>query len=596
MRVPNVGKNARGIISLWNALFWMSGPYRKYFLPIVCLFLISAITEVAGLGLIGAYAGLLVSSDASDLADILPFGIGALLKSGSRLDLLSEIGLLLVAIFFLKGIFLIVVNTLIVWITGIIGIRLKTSAVDAYINQPYLKYTKNTGAHYIVSTEAFTQQSLSSIATLLRLVADGILALGLLALLFATNALALISLASIVLGAIFLYDKIFRSRLYDYGKELNRNKVISTQALQEGLLGLKEIRILGQEQYFLTLVETSMRRILNIQVKARIIGLLPEGMLQFALILFLVISVALVMGTGENLAKILPVIGIFGLAGIRLIPIGINVGTSIAQLRTIRPGVSQLYTDLKDHDATKDIEIGREQEVANEFVTEGHLTSFDTLKARNISFTYSGSKDPILSGLDLEIKKGQSIGIMGASGSGKTTLIDILLGLITPSSGSVTVNGVDIRHLSHQWRTKVAYIPQEIFLLNGTIKANIAVGESAAEVDENKIVHALRRAQLGSFVDMPTGLDTWVGERGLRLSGGQRQRVAIARALYFQREIFVMDEATSALDSNTEKDISEGLYKTLRDRTFIIVAHRESTLKRCDVVYELSGGKLVPLG
>ena len=136
MRVPNVGKNARGIISLWNELFWMSGHYGKYFLPIVCLFLISAIIEVAGLGLIGAYAGLLVNSDASALADILPFGLGALLKSGSRLDLLSDIGLLLVAIFFFKGIFLIVVNTLIVWITGKIGIRLKTSAVDAYISQP----------------------------------------------------------------------------------------------------------------------------------------------------------------------------------------------------------------------------------------------------------------------------------------------------------------------------------------------------------------------------------------------------------------------------------------------------------------------------
>jgi ATP-binding cassette, subfamily B, bacterial PglK len=584
--------NVGSIIKLISELRWMSGRYRNYFLPMIGLFLFSAVTEVVGLGLVAAYAGLLVSPDSNDIANILPFRLEEFFQSKSRFNMLSDIGYMLVVIFFFKGILLIVVNVLIVLITGKIGIELKANAVEAYIHQPYLKYTKKTGGHYIVSTETFTQQSLNSIKTILRLISDGFLAIGVLTLLFLLNPTALVTLSAIIIFAIYSYDRIFRKKLFEYGKELNKNKVIATQALQEGLLGLKEIRVLGQEKYFLKLVRSSMARILRVQVRARVIGLLPEGVLQFALILFVVVSVVLSFEFGKNLAEILPITGLFALAGIRLIPIGINVATSISQLRTIRPGVSELYKDLTDHQRHLEIESDMQKERPPKEILEERMSVFESLDAREVSFSYPGSKKLILDGLDLHIKRGQSIGIMGASGAGKTTLIDILLGLIFPRTGSVFLNGVDIKAVPEEWRAKVAYIPQEIFLLNGTIKSNIAVGESPQDIDNARIIAALTQARLTSLLESPKGLNTLVGERGLRISGGQRQRIAIARAIYFRREVIIMDEATSALDSNTEREISNALSEVQKEHTFVIVAHRESTLKRCDVVYELCEGKL----
>lgn len=218
----------------------------------------------------------------------------------------------------------------------------------------------------------------------------------------------------------------------------------------------------------------------------------------------------------------------------------------------------------------------------------------DHITVEDVTWRYEGGSETILDGLNLEIKKGQSVALIGHSGAGKTTLGDVILGLLEPQKGRVCIDGVDIRTMGDELGKIIGFVPQSIYLTEDTIRCNIAFGIDEKKIDDEKIYMALEKAQLRDFVEgLPQGLDTMVGERGVRISGGQRQRMAIARALYLDPQILVLDEATSALDSETETAVMESIDALQGEKTLIIIAHRLSTIQNCDVAYEIVGGKAV---
>jgi ABC-type bacteriocin/lantibiotic exporter with double-glycine peptidase domain len=226
--------------------------------------------------------------------------------------------------------------------------------------------------------------------------------------------------------------------------------------------------------------------------------------------------------------------------------------------------------------------------------TVNNTNLFNVLSMKGISYRYQDAKQNTLHQLSLDVHAGNSIGLIGASGSGKTTLVDILLGLLEPQQGEITFNGKPLTETLKDWRSNVAYIPQEIFLIDNTLRRNVALGIEDECIDEQRIINALRKARLSELIQkMPDGLDTILGERGIRLSGGQRQRVALARAFYHERDVLVMDEATSALDYETEHEIIEEIKRLKGDKTIIIIAHRLTTVKHCDRIYKLEGGRIV---
>jgi len=274
----------------------------------------------------------------------------------------------------------------------------------------------------------------------------------------------------------------------------------------------------------------------------------------------------------------LPMIALFGMAAIRIMP---SMNRIIGYMTTVRFNITHfehIYDDLKETDASKPDIMKRKEKV--EFN--------ESIEIRNLTYSYPGTDTIILEDVNLVIKKGQSVGIVGSSGAGKTTLVDILLGLLDPNRGEVLVDGNSIKEKNNGFRQNIGYVPQDIYIIDDSVAANVAFGVPPEDIETERVWVSLETANLKGFVEsLEAGLDTNVGESGMRLSGGQRQRVGIARALYNNPEILVFDEATSSLDNESERAISEAIAKIGHTKTMIIIAHRLNTLDKCDLIYEI---------
>jgi ABC-type multidrug transport system fused ATPase/permease subunit len=288
--------------------------------------------------------------------------------------------------------------------------------------------------------------------------------------------------------------------------------------------------------------------------------------------------------SGKELTGILPVLGLFGAAAFRLLP---AVNRSILSAQTInlnRPLVDGVAADL-------DLLISK----ASTNNVHSHLAS--SISVQDLSFSYEMTSTQALTGVSIGISRGEAVGLVGPSGSGKSTLVDILLGLLEPTSGRVLVDGKDIHDNLRRWQDQIGYVPQSIFLTDDTLRRNVAFGLPKDQIDDNALSSAIRSAQLEDFVaSLPEGLDTIVGERGVRLSGGQRQRIGIARALYNNPDVLVLDEATSSLDTDTEHGVMQAVQALQGEKTVIIVAHRLSTVEYCDRLYRLENARIVDEG
>jgi ATP-binding cassette subfamily C protein len=304
-------------------------------------------------------------------------------------------------------------------------------------------------------------------------------------------------------------------------------------------------------------------------------------------VIFLVLG-ALFLDRSEDL--LLPTLSVFGVAALRLFPAVNTFMQSLMQMHYGRNSVSTLFNDVTDIKESVKIHINTSQPMQ---VNE----EFQTLSLNQVCFFYPDSKHNALDDISLKIHVGESIGFIGPSGSGKTTLLDTLLGLLEPQKGCIEFNGRNIKNNLKEWQSKVAYIPQQVFLIDGSLRENVALGLNENEIDEDKLLESLRQARLMDLVEkLPQGVNTILGERGIRFSGGQRQRVALARAFYHGRNILVMDEATSALDNATEKEIVTEIERLKGEKTTIVIAHRLTTLKHCDRIYKLQDGKIVNMG
>jgi len=285
-------------------------------------------------------------------------------------------------------------------------------------------------------------------------------------------------------------------------------------------------------------------------------------------------------------AELLPVLSMFGLASIRLTPSVNQMIASISKIRFGRDAVSLLYNDIstaqvKESDASS---------------SQGTFSEFNNLQIRDISFTYSCQKTnkKILSGISFDIEKGEAIGVVGGSGAGKTTLINIITGLLDPTQGAIQCNGVDIRNDRMGYMSMLAYLPQQVFTIDDTILKNVALGVDMVDIDVKNVESALRKAKLLDFVNhLEGGMETIIGERGVKISGGQRQRLALARAFYHDRSVLIMDESTSALDEEVEREVINEIRQLKREKTIIIIAHRMSTIQYCDKVYRVDKGRVV---
>jgi ATP-binding cassette subfamily C protein len=410
---------------------------------------------------------------------------------------------------------------------------------------------------------------------------------GIAAILAITAPLPTLAAVVVIIALLLLPFRLTRQLFGHWGQELKRLDSGILQALHQSLGGLKEVKITGRERFFSR--EFAWRQQAAGVVRARhaslatTLRMLVEAVFVCALLL---VSLLVTLRT-DGAADAVPMLALFAYAGFRVIPSVNRLMLNVAQLRYGRALLEDVYADIET--------VSRH--AADEHSPEkAEITFGDAIELQDVAYSYDDGAR-VLAEVRLTIRRGESIGIVGATGSGKSTLLDLLLGLLTPTSGRITVDGRDIRAGLRSWQRRIGYVPQTAFLIDDSLRRNVAFGLADAQIDERRVESAVRMAQLSEVAAaLPQKLDTVIGERGVRLSGGQRQRVAIARALYTQPEVLVFDEATSALDTQTERELIAAIDALRGAKTLIVVAHRLSTVRRCDRLVFLRDGRVAAVG
>ena len=573
---------------LKQIIFLLGDDSRK--IPwIIILFIGSSLLDIVGLGLIGPYVALVV-----DPNSFSEFGLNEFVElMGLPIDqksLLIWLGLILIGVFLLKSGVAIFINRTIIVFSSRQQVKLRSFLMKVYQQMPYLDYLKRNSAEYIQAIQGYTTSYSSVLETLLKTISEGIVALAIFIMLAWTNGTALCLLVLLLGGMVFGYDKVFQRKIRNHGKLANEASIRMVQGLQEGIEGLKEIRIIGKNQHFHHKVYSSARELAENSIKAGLIRSAPRFVIEFLLVVFVV---ALVVGTlllGQNILALVPTLGIFGFASLRLMPSANSISNSLLTLRFNRHSVSKLHGDLIASKKSNQIERISISPLKKE-------DFFRNITFRDVQFKYPNTNFLALNKVSLNIRVGESIGLMGASGSGKTTLIDILLGLLDPQGGEISYNGKPMSVSLSKWRSQVAYLPQQVFLIDNTLRCNIALGMEDEEINDIQLHEAIRQSRLEDLVrQLPNGVETLLGERGVRLSGGQRQRVALARAFFHGRSVLVMDEATSSLDNETEQEIVDEIKHLKGKKTMIVIAHRLSTIRHCTRIYRLENGEITDSG
>lgn len=407
--------------------------------------------------------------------------------------------------------------------------------------------------------------------------------------LFSTPGPAFLGLLITGVGLFFVI-RVSQNTLRHIGFVMHTEAKESIKAIQQGFGALIDARISGCESYLNQMYRRSLVRRAKVEIQRQVISRATPFSMEMLAIGGMLIIIFMLVYTKHSMESVLPLFSLLAVATLRLKQVATRMAQSINTINASRVYIPGIVNDLAELDSLE--RLRRRKATGNE-----HISKFNVLNIRNITYTYPGSDTPAVNDVSLKLSRGESIAFVGQTGCGKSTLVNIVLGLLEPAAGCIDVNGVDISKDMGGWRSILGYIPQEIFLIDDTIHANIAFGVPADAVSEEQLWSALQSAQLDNFIrTLPLGLNTVVGERGVRLSGGQRQRLGIARALYSNPEVLIMDEATSALDNKTESDVMHTIQRLKKNRTFIIVAHRLSTVADCDCLYFLRNGSLEECG
>lgn len=580
----------KGILAYIREVIYLMGENRKRIVWLLILFLMSSLLDLIGLGIIGPYLVLVMNPNA--MTDGL---IGQWLNevgvNAVESEALVIVSIVIVAVFLVKMVAAVYVNWEILVYSRKCRTDLQGKLMQAYQRQPYVEYIQRNSAEYLKNIHDATGQYVSAVQTVLRMLSDGLVALLIFSYLAYTNTVILAGLALLFGTFFYVYLRMFRRKSRQYGELTTQAVQQIVQSIHEGMTGFKELRILGKEPYFHAALIDGARRMSDNWAKATLIAMFPRFFLEFLLIGLVVFLVLATLVTGEKLDSVLPTIGVFAVAALRLIPAVNLVVGGASKLSFSRHAVSILHRDLVR------VEKYLQSSVLESSQIIQPTSKFNELSLDHVRFRYPTTPDWALRDLSLSIKAGESIGIIGESGGGKTTLIDVMLGLLEPQDGRIAFNNTPLQQVLPEWRSQVAYLPQEIFIIDATLRENIALGVPVNEIDEPRIQAAISQAQLKGLISgLQNGLDTRLGERGVRLSGGQRQRVALARAFYFERNVLVLDEATSALDNETEREIVDEIRQLKGQKTLIVVAHRLTTVQHCDRIYRLKGGSVVSVG
>jgi ABC-type multidrug transport system fused ATPase/permease subunit len=491
----------------------------------------------------------------------------------------------LVCAYVLKTIFMVVLALFQYRFVYRVAASVSQRLFSCYLRVPYIFHVQNNSSHLLRNLTTESQSFLNSLEGLMVLITEITVLCGLFLVLLLVDPFSTVVGAFLILFIVVAIYTLTRSKILVLGTRRLMHEGMRTQYIMQGLATVKEIKLLRREEGFLSQYGNHNYGLAMTQASQNFVQAAPRFVIELIAVTALVGFIVTQFSKGESIEDILPVLGIFGAAAFRMLPSLNRILAAKQKVRFMSVAVDTIHSELKMEEHS---EGGEKDTKPFEFKNNIDFSS--------VSYKYPSAVKNALNDLNLVINQGESIGIIGGSGAGKTTFVDILLGLLSPSRGSISVDGVDIANMTVQWQKSIGYVPQDIRLTDESIKQNVALGISEEEIDVYQVTLALKAAKLFDYVcAMPDGIETVVGERGIRISGGQRQRLGIARALYHAPKILVLDEATSALDTATESEVMESVKEMQGEKTLIIVAHRTSTLINCDRVVRIAHGAIAEI-
>ena len=491
----------------------------------------------------------------------------------------------IIAAYLIKTFYIIMQNNIIYKFIYFGHKELSCKVMNSYLEQDYFFHVRNNSADLIRNVYNDTNMFYVAVLNVIQLMSElcTITAIGVY--LFVKDGMLTLGIGVIVGSFTFFFMRFYKNRLKHMGEEYRRLYAGIVKCMQQSFGGIKEIKIANREKFFGDEFDSINYDLAKNQKDNALLNSIPKPVMEAACIGSLMIIVIIKAAAGDISTAFATTLGVFAMGAMRLLPSVNKISSYISTLLYSRAFVESVFTERQ-----RMLAIAKRKSEEN---TISEITFDKNISVEELSFSYDEGEENVIDDVSFEIWKNTSVAFIGPSGAGKTTMVDIMLGVLKPQKGAVKVDGSNIADCMDAWHKKVGYIPQNIYLMDESLRKNIAFGVPEDEIDDEKVWKVLREAQLESVVkEMDEKLDTVIGEMGVRLSGGQRQRIGIARALYRDPEILVLDEATSALDTETEKAVMEAIDSLHGRMTLIIIAHRLSTIKNCDVVYEVKEGKV----
>lgn len=562
----------------------MTRSERRSAIVLLAMMFLGMVLETLGIGLIVPAMALLTQPERIPSSAVLedwlqPFG-------GAKPEVLIVAAMFgLSIVFFFKNLFL----GFLTWrqnrFAYDVQAQLSQRLYGVYLEQPYAFHLQRNSAELLrnLTTDVAVFTNSAMIPALL-LISESLVLIGLCGLLMFVEPIGALVVVGVLTVAGWGFHRATRRRIVRWGEARQLHEGGRIRQLQQGFGGVKDVKMLGRENEFIAEYSVHNDKSARAGQLQFTLQQIPRLWLELLAVLGLAILVLMLIAQGRPVAAVLPTLALFAAVAFRLMPSANRLLGAIQLLRYGLPVIDTLYAELQLHSSAARSDLRK-------------LEFNESLELRGVDFTYSGAPAPALSDLTLRVRRGEAVGFIGSSGAGKSTLVDIVLGLLTPDRGCVLVDGQDIRGSERSWRQRIGYVPQTIFLTDDTLRRNVAFGLPEDRIDDVAVERAIKAAQLDDFVRMLSdGLNTMVGERGVRLSGGQRQRIGIARALYHDPAVLVLDEATSSLDTATEQEVMRSVNALKREKTLLIVAHRMSTIETCDRLFRLDLGRLTDEG
>lgn len=469
--------------------------------------------------------------------------------------------------------------------------------MDVYLKRPYEFFLNAESGEIVRVVTTDVTSTFALLSTMLSFFTEAVISAALIAAIIITDPLMACLLAVVLGGVMLLISWMIKPILRAAGVKYQNNSAKSNKWLLQSITGIKEVKVANKERFFLNQFSKYGKQAIESEKKNNVLGTVPRLAIEAFGVSAMLAVIAILMWNGREIDTMLPQLSAFAMAAVRLLPSVNRMSSSLNSLSYYEPALDKMLEHLTvaDRWENEKCEELSEQCVTQNFSAASVIENLtQQVELSDITYSYPNTEHLVLEHANMVIPVGKSVGVVGSSGSGKTTAIDILLGLLPPQNGVVLADGVNIRSDYQGWLSHLAYIPQTIFMLDDTIRANVAFGIPDREIDDVQVWKALHEAQLSEFVrSLPDGLHTKIGERGVRLSGGQRQRIGIARALYTDPELLIFDEATSALDNETEAAIMDSIYALHGHKTMVIIAHRLTTIEECDIVYRVEDGRIV---